>query len=591
MTKTPSPKHQLSLPSAPNAPSKTPSTKGTSSSSIDYTLKSPTSSTPPSTNGYLNSPTSHPPRVPPPTPIQESGSMDITLTLSPITPLPSPPLFGHPIPWNLLEAHGDSCFLINRWDGETIVLGDFNAVRTKDERFGSVFNSTCARNFNQFISSSGLIDVKMDGYSFTWSLPSASKMNGIFLLEDLEAFGFGPSGCCLDSWHYFLFYSLLSCQASPTKEFPIACGLQTKEILWLLCFLFWIWSHFTCSLSRAACSWGSLCFRPFAWSTVIQKVQSRLSMWKANTLSVGGRLTLLKFVLGVVPLFTMSIYKVPMGVLQDLERFRSYQDQVLGWILDFGYGFVRPFSCIFALETVKEISVADKMEASSLCASFRRPIRDGVERQQWMDILHVIDSVTLSSSSDRWSCDLNGEGTFRVKDIRLVLDDIYLPALSVETRWVRYVPIKVNVFAWRARLDRLPTRLNLSKRGILTNSIACPICDSAQEDVHHLFFGCTMAKDLSSLICRWWLDWNPPYGQQWFLFQSGCLDFFQTRLCSKHKIFIGGCFFLQRGGSIWTFRYRLLLMLFLQGFKVFVRDICLCSFIAALIVVCVPVLS
>ncbi|GJY79902.1 retrovirus-related pol polyprotein from transposon TNT 1-94 [Tanacetum coccineum] len=116
-SKTPSPKHQLSSPSAPNAPSKTPSTKGTSSSSIDYTPKSPTSSTSPSTNGYLNSPTSPPPRVPPPPPTQENTSMDITLTLSPITPLdvqfntpsPSPPIFGHPIPWNLLEAHGDSC--------------------------------------------------------------------------------------------------------------------------------------------------------------------------------------------------------------------------------------------------------------------------------------------------------------------------------------------------------------------------------------------------------------------------------------------------------------------------------------------------
>ncbi|GKG27466.1 hypothetical protein Tco_0403169, partial [Tanacetum coccineum] len=93
-------------PSAPNAPSKIPSTKDTFSSSIDYISKSPTSSTSPSTNGYLNSPTSPPLRVPPPPPIQESGSMDITLTLSPITPLdvqfntssPSPPLFGHPIP-------------------------------------------------------------------------------------------------------------------------------------------------------------------------------------------------------------------------------------------------------------------------------------------------------------------------------------------------------------------------------------------------------------------------------------------------------------------------------------------------------------
>ncbi|GJV93057.1 hypothetical protein Tco_1540870 [Tanacetum coccineum] len=112
-SKTPSPKHQLSSASAPNAPSKTPSTKGISSSSIDYTPKSPTLSTSPSTNSYLNSPTSPPPRVPPPPPTQENTSMDITLTLLPITPLdvqcntplPSPPIFGHLIPWNLLEAH------------------------------------------------------------------------------------------------------------------------------------------------------------------------------------------------------------------------------------------------------------------------------------------------------------------------------------------------------------------------------------------------------------------------------------------------------------------------------------------------------
>ncbi|GJX73069.1 hypothetical protein Tco_0311664 [Tanacetum coccineum] len=62
-TKTPSSKHQLSSPNAPNAPSKTPSTKGTSSSSIDYIPKSPTSSTSPSTNDYLNSLTSPPPRA------------------------------------------------------------------------------------------------------------------------------------------------------------------------------------------------------------------------------------------------------------------------------------------------------------------------------------------------------------------------------------------------------------------------------------------------------------------------------------------------------------------------------------------------
>nr|GEX71980.1 pentatricopeptide repeat-containing protein [Tanacetum cinerariifolium] len=55
-------------PSALNALSKTPSNVATSASSIDYKPKSSTSSTSPSTNGYLNSPMSPPPRVPPPPP-------------------------------------------------------------------------------------------------------------------------------------------------------------------------------------------------------------------------------------------------------------------------------------------------------------------------------------------------------------------------------------------------------------------------------------------------------------------------------------------------------------------------------------------
>ncbi|GJY22317.1 hypothetical protein Tco_0394883 [Tanacetum coccineum] len=128
-TKTPSPKLQLSSPSAPNALSKTPSTKDTSSSLIDYIPKSPTSSTSLSPNGYLNPSTSPPPRVSLPPPTQENASMDITLTLSPITPLdvqfntpsPSPPIVGHPISWNLLEAHGDSCLccIYNR----TLIFG------------------------------------------------------------------------------------------------------------------------------------------------------------------------------------------------------------------------------------------------------------------------------------------------------------------------------------------------------------------------------------------------------------------------------------------------------------------------------------
>ncbi|GJQ93491.1 hypothetical protein Tco_0004630 [Tanacetum coccineum] len=142
-TKTPSPKLPNSSPSAPNAPSKTPSTKDTSSSSIDYIPKSPTSSTSPSPNGYLNPSTSPPPRVSPPPPTQDNASMDITLTLSPNTPLdvqfdtpsPSPPIIAHPIPWNFLEAHG-----FHNWYQSLVAL-DLGFIRIihESKTFNNVF--------------------------------------------------------------------------------------------------------------------------------------------------------------------------------------------------------------------------------------------------------------------------------------------------------------------------------------------------------------------------------------------------------------------------------------------------------------------
>nr|GEW03667.1 hypothetical protein [Tanacetum cinerariifolium] len=42
-----------------------------------------------------------------------------------------------------------------------------------------------------------------------------------------------------------------------------------------------------------------------------------------KTLSIGGRLTLLKSVLGSIPIFHMSIYRVPSRVLQQLESIRN----------------------------------------------------------------------------------------------------------------------------------------------------------------------------------------------------------------------------------------------------------------------------
>ncbi|GJZ05936.1 RNA-directed DNA polymerase, eukaryota, reverse transcriptase zinc-binding domain protein [Tanacetum coccineum] len=68
---------------------------------------------------------------------------------------------------------------------------------------------------------------------------------------------------------------------------------------------------------------GGLMTRSIAWKDVLDFLEARLSRWKLNTLSIGGRLTLLKAVLGSIPTFYMSIFKVPKTVLHSMERIRA----------------------------------------------------------------------------------------------------------------------------------------------------------------------------------------------------------------------------------------------------------------------------
>ncbi|GJW56322.1 RNA-directed DNA polymerase, eukaryota [Tanacetum coccineum] len=403
---------------------------------------------------------------------------------------------------------------------------------------------------------------------------------------------------------------------------------------------------------------GECMSRKSAWVGLVNKLQARLSKWKVKTLSIGGRLTLLKSVLGASPIYYMSIFKVPKGVLKTMESIRSKffngvdsSDRKISWVAwdnvlasklngglgvssffalnralllkwvwrfisgdgslwckviqaiygskfdlhvtdqpsiwcsilrevkslkDSGFDFsshckkrIGDGSCtsfwydiwladaplcvqfprLFALELDKEIVVANKMGASSVSASFRRDVRDGAERQQWDDLSSIMNSVVLSSSKDRWTCDLSGDGEFKVKVIRNFIDDLFLPSSDVETRWVKFIPIKVNVFSWRARRDRLPTRVNLSRRGVLLDSHLCPLCNAAMEDVQHVFFRCDVARVVLRKICRWWdLDW-----QEICSFSDWDAWFLSFRLSSRLKSILEGVFYVA-WWRIWRLR-------------------------------------
>nr|GEW07898.1 RNA-directed DNA polymerase, eukaryota, reverse transcriptase zinc-binding domain protein [Tanacetum cinerariifolium] len=134
--------------------------------------------------------------------------------------------------------------------------------------------------------------------------------------------------------------------------------------------------------------------------------------------------------------------------------------------------------------------------------SGRRLPRGGVESSQFNDLMVVISDVVLSDSKDEWKWTLDSK-CFYVASARKHIDEHILNGCPMSTRWSRCVPIKVNVFMWRLRLDKLPTLMNMDCKGIDVDSFLCLVCREHVESVNRLFFSCGMARDLWVLLARW----------------------------------------------------------------------------------------
>ncbi|GJW80321.1 RNA-directed DNA polymerase, eukaryota, reverse transcriptase zinc-binding domain protein [Tanacetum coccineum] len=410
---------------------------------------------------------------------------------------------------------------------------------------------------------------------------------------------------------------------------------------------------------------GGVMSKVSAWSEVVERVKNRLSKWKMNTLSIGGRLTLLKSVLGSMPIFHMSLFKVPAGVLKVLESIRSHffnrhetnskkaswvnwksvlaskergglgvsslyalnRGLLFKWIWRFysqksslwsrviraihgddgrvdtiprpgkrscwlniihevkiladkgidlmksmsiklgdgvntkfwedcwsdGSKLKYKFPRLYALEERKSISVALKLEHINLAGSFRRIPRGGVEEYQFNEMSELVKTISLVPRSDRLRWDLVSSGDFTVASVRKYIDDLWLPRYDSKTRWVKYVPIKANVLAWKVMSDAIPTRFNISRRGINIDSIMCSVCEKAVETTTHLFFSCCVVKEVYNLIFRWW---DVPVGV--FDSYEGWLSWIVSlRLPLKNKLLIEGVFYVT-WWFFWSYRNKII---------------------------------
>lgn len=109
-----------------------------------------------------------------------------------------------------------------------------------------------------------------------------------------------------------------------------------------------------------------------------------------------------------------------------------------------------------------------------------------------------------NSNHGNWNWSLDRDGLYSVSSLRKALDSRCLVSVPTVTAWCKVVPIKVNIFIWRLRLCRLPTRENLARRGVSLQSLICPLCNSDMENEEHLFLKCSLAKEIMAhLHVRW----------------------------------------------------------------------------------------
>jgi hypothetical protein len=134
------------------------------------------------------------------------------------------------------------------------------------------------------------------------------------------------------------------------------------------------------------------------------------------------------------------------------------------------------------------------------------------EEQLLCELVAVHNNAMIVDTEDRWVWNPDIDGGFSVKSLYVFLERGLLPQNTLSQSalfafkyiWRPVVPSKVSALAWQLMLDKIPTRENLYKRGIIhIDDALCPLCNGAVESVRHLFLHCPFASAVWYSLNRW----------------------------------------------------------------------------------------
>ncbi|GKV34792.1 hypothetical protein SLEP1_g43134 [Rubroshorea leprosula] len=179
--------------------------------------------------------------------------------------------------------------------------------------------------------------------------------------------------------------------------------------------------------------------------------------------------------------------------------------------------------------------------------------RFGREKDEELKLWEVLSSVCIKVGvADRWRWRHASDGMYVVKQAYEFLQptDSILNDWLCKLIWCRLVPSKVSFFGWRLCLQRLPTKWNLHKKGVvLEGGLMCGLCNEEVEDTNHLFCTCKEVWLIWVKVMSWW-------GVEVVLPSSleGVAEFFIYGLGEVVGKELGASIFLVTSWYIWYWR-------------------------------------
>ncbi|MFS7889004.1 putative RNA-directed DNA polymerase [Helianthus anomalus] len=226
------------------------------------------------------------------------------------------------------------------------------------------------------------------------------------------------------------------------------------------------WSLLPCTSSASGC-----------WKQIVKIGEKKI--WNGNTL-----------------------YSYFVGVMGDGSTINFWVDS---WLREEPLRLTYPL--LFRLEKNKWATVSSRLRVTdglkSLQWEWRHAPSSTEEVSEFFNLISDIYDYDWKGGKDQWKWKGNANGIYSVKEAKKLIANGPHPVVDVKMKWKGWVPLKIKIMVWRAMLNRLPTKMELLKRGLSLPAVLCNLCDSEMETSIHLFTGCFVSAEIWSRIERW----------------------------------------------------------------------------------------